>query len=358
MKTNEAFKRWLLLSAVIAIASAVDITDIKQLDAAKKGNDRRIVLQDIHVPAGSTLNLENLKPHTTVIVNGKITFGYKEWRGPLIKISGRNIKVEGTKGSLIDGDGARWWDGRGGNGGKVKPKLITLRLTDSEVSNLNFKNSPAHGVAVFKCRNVKIHHITFDDKDGHTKGGHNTDAFDVGNSDRVTISDCYVDNQDDCLAVNSGTRIVFEKNTCIGGHGISIGSIGGRSNNVVDDVLVKDCKVINNDNGIRIKTKSDATGLVKNVKFINVELENIKNIGISILGNYANGGPSGQLTPGIPIQDLVIDNVHGTVQPQGVNIKVWVVDAARWTWKSNVTGGKKTDWCQGIPSGVNIACGV
>ena len=34
-----------------------------------------------------------------------------------------------------------------------------------------------------------------------------------------------VKSQDDCLAINKGSNIVFQRNTCIGGHGISIGSI-------------------------------------------------------------------------------------------------------------------------------------
>ena len=29
-------------------------------------------------------------------------------------------------------------------------------------------------------------------------------------------------NQDDCLAINKGSNIVFQGNTCSGGHGISI----------------------------------------------------------------------------------------------------------------------------------------
>nr|AHG54222.1 polygalacturonase 16 [Lygus lineolaris] len=342
----------------ISAVAAVDVWNIQQLEAAKKGKDKHIIIKDLNVPAGTTLNLERLKPGTTVVFSGRVTFGYEEWEGNLIKISGKNVRIEGGPGSLIDGEGARWWDGQGRNDGKKKPKLISLQLTDSVVTNLNFKNSPAHGVSINKCKNLHISNINFNNKDGHTLGGHNTDAFDVGNSDVVTIADCYVENQDDCLAINSGTRIVFERNTCIGGHGISIGSVGGRSNNIVEDVTVRDCKVINNDNGVRIKTNKDKTGRVTNVRFINVELQNIRKAGISIQGNYANSGAKGDPTGGVPIQDLVIDNVHGTVNPKGTNIVVWVANASKWTWNSFVTGGGRKANCTGIPAGVEIPCGV
>lgn len=52
--------------------------------------------------------------------------------------------------------------------------------------------------------------------------GHNTDAFDVGSSSDITITGAKVYNNDDCLAVNSGTNIAFNGNYCEGGHGISI----------------------------------------------------------------------------------------------------------------------------------------
>ncbi|KAJ6555275.1 glycoside hydrolase [Mycena sp. CBHHK59/15] len=49
----------------------------------------------------------------------------------------------------------------------------------------------------------------------------NTDGFDVA-AHNVTIESSTVTNQDDCLAINRGTNIVFQGNTCSGGHGISV----------------------------------------------------------------------------------------------------------------------------------------
>lgn len=39
---------------------------------------------------------------------------------------------------------------------------------------------------------------------------------------RLTPLSSTIHNQDDCLAINKGSNIVFQRNTCIGGHGISI----------------------------------------------------------------------------------------------------------------------------------------
>ena len=38
-----------------------------------------------------------------------------------------------------------------------------------------------------------------------------------------------IHNQDDCIAINKGSNIVFQRNSCTGGHGISIVSLRRRS---------------------------------------------------------------------------------------------------------------------------------
>lgn len=47
--------------------------------------------------------------------------------------------------------------------------------------------------------------MTIDNSAGDSGGGHNTDGFDIGSSSNVVISGAKVYNQDDCVAVNSGT---------------------------------------------------------------------------------------------------------------------------------------------------------
>lgn len=48
--------------------------------------------------------------------------------------------------------------------------------------------------------------MTIDDSDGDAGDrGHNTDGFDIGTSSNVNIDGAKVYNQDDCVAVNSGT---------------------------------------------------------------------------------------------------------------------------------------------------------
>jgi polygalacturonase len=90
-----------------------------------------IVLSNVAVPSGTTLDLSNLKDDTTVIFEGETTWGYKEWDGPLLQIKGTGIDIKGASGAVLNANGAKWWDGEGSNGGKTKPKFFYVRLVPS-----------------------------------------------------------------------------------------------------------------------------------------------------------------------------------------------------------------------------------
>lgn len=99
-----------------------------------------------------------------------------------------------------------------------------------------------------------LENINIDASDGDADDlGANTDCFDIGASDGVTITGAVCKNQDDCVAVNSGTNIKFVDGTCSGGHGLSIGSVGGRDDNTVENVYFESSTISNSQNGVRIK---------------------------------------------------------------------------------------------------------
>ncbi|KAL6722019.1 Polygalacturonase 1 [Lecanora helva] len=318
-----------------------------------------IILDNIAVPAGETLDLTGLESGTHVTFQGTTTFGYKEWAGPLISISGSSLTVSGAPDSILDGQGSRWWDTKGSNGGKKKPKFFYAhKMKSSSIAGITIKDSPVQVFSINGAQDLDLTDITIDNSAGDAGGlGHNTDAFDVGSSSGVTISGANVKNQDDCLAVNSGSDITFTGGTCSGGHGLSIGSVGGRSDNDVSNVLVSNSTVSNSDNGyftgVRIKTVSGATGSVSNVTYSSITLDTIAKYGIVIEQDYENGSPTGDPTAGVPITDVTLENISGSVDDSGKNVYILCASCSEWTWDNvRVTGGKKAD-CQGLPTGVS-----
>lgn len=357
------------LAALLPMISAAP-AEVKRADACTftdaasaikgKASCSTITLNNIAVPAGTTLDLTKLKTGTKVIFQGTTSFGYKEWEGPLISVSGTDITVTGASGHVIDGNGSKWWDGKGSNGGKTKPNFFYAHsMKQSTIKGLNVKNSPVQFMSINSATDLSVIGVTYDNSAGDSgELGHNTDAFDVGSSQNIYISGAVVHNQDDCLAINSGTNITFTGGSCTGGHGLSIGSVGGRSDNTVDTVHITNSKVINSDNGVRIKTVSGATGKVNGVTFSGITLSNIAKYGIVIEQDYENGSPTGTPTTGVPITDLTVTGVKGTVASSGTNTYLLCGkgSCSGWSWSGNsVTGGKQSTKCQNIPSG-GAAC--
>lgn len=320
-----------------------------------KASCATIVLSALSVPSGTTLDLTGLKSGTHVVFEGTTTFGYEEWSGPLFSVSGTDITVTGASGSKLDGQGAKYWDGKGTNGGKTKPKFFYAHSLKgkSTISGINILNSPVQVFSINGASGLTLSNIHIDNSAGDAgKLGHNTDAFDVGSSSDITISGANVQNQDDCLAINSGTGITFTGGTCSGGHGLSIGSVGGRSDNTVSDIIIESSTVKNSANGVRIKTVSGATGSVSGVTYKDITLSGITSYGVVVQQDYLNGSPTGKPTSGVPITDVTFSNVKGTVSSSATNVYVLCAKCSGWTWDVSVSGGKTSSKCAGLPSGV------
>jgi len=223
---------------------------------------------------------------------------------------------------------------------------------------LNVKNTPVQGFSINSATDLQVLDVTINNSAGDTNElGHNTDAFDVGSSENIYISGATIYNQDDCLAINSGTNITFTGGYCSGGHGISIGSVGGRSDNVVKTVKITNNKIVNSQNGVRVKTVYGATGSVSDVTYSDITLSGITKYGIVIEQDYENGSPTGTPTAGVPITGLTLKKVTGTVASSATDIYVLCASGAcsGWSWSGvSVTGGKKSTKCSNVPS--SAAC--
>lgn len=313
-------------------------------------SSQSITISDLQVPAGETLSLQKLQSGTTVTFTGTTTFAYEEWEGPLVAVSGDSVTIQGD--GVLDGQGAGYWDGKGSNGGSTKPKFFSAHaLNNAIIKDIILRNTPVQAFSI-QSDNLTIDNVKVDDSAG-TANGHNTDGFDIGSSTGVTISNCVVNNQDDCVAINSGENISVSNMTCIGGHGLSVGSVGGRTDNDVSNVSFRSSTVANSQNGLRIKTVSGATGSVKNVTWQEIGLQDITSYGVVIEQDYENGGPSGKATNGVVIDGVTASNISGTMKGGNSAKEVYVLCGSSCTdFNFNevaITGGSK-----GSVNGVEI----
>lgn len=320
------------------------------LVSVSKADCATITLSALTVPSGTTLDLEDLTEGTKVIFEGVTTFEFEEWSGPLVSVSGTDITVTQTSGAYLDGQGALYWDGEGSSGGVTKPKFFAAHsLITSTIENIYIYNAPVQVFSVDTVTTLALTDITVNNIDGDSLGA-NTDGFDIGSSTGVTITGANIYNQDDCVAVNSGSNIIFTGGVCSGGHGLSIGSVGGRSDNTVSDVTFESSEVKDSQNGCRIKTISGDTGSVTGVTYKDITLSGITEYGIVIRQDYDD---SGVATTGVPITDLTMDGISGTVDSGGYNIWIYCGDGScsDWVWEDiDITGGATSTDCQYVPS--------
>ncbi|KAK3376021.1 glycoside hydrolase, partial [Lasiosphaeria ovina] len=246
-------------------------------------NCPNIVSSGLQVLAGQTLDLTKLEKKmelrgVQVTFEGSTTWGYREWTGLLVSVSGTNISIKGAPGSALDGSGELWWD----QDGKQKPKFFRAHsLSNSTIEGIRIVNAPVHVFSINGCTNLTLANVTINNTLGD-RLGKNTDGFDISASSNIKILGAVVYNQDDCVAINSGTDIVFRGGLCVGGHGLSVGSIGGRSNNAVKNVLFENSTMKNSQNGVRIKTKYGENGTVDAVTYRHIQLSNITKYGIPL----------------------------------------------------------------------------
>ncbi|RMZ73466.1 glycoside hydrolase family 28 [Pyrenophora seminiperda CCB06] len=298
-----------------------------------------IILDGITVPGKSTIDLSALKTGTKVTFKGKTFWEYADANYPFITIGGKDVEITAAEGAILDGNGQAWWDGLGSNGGVAKPNhfLEMKKVTGkSSIHDVYIQNYPVHCFSISNCADLDVYHITLNNSAGYapnerSKGlpaAHNSDGFGVASSTNVTVRDSIVINQDDCVAVTSGDQIHVDHMYCNGSHGLSIGSVGGKSNNNVTNISFTNSVVLNAENGARIKSNSNTTGFISNILYENIRLENISIYGIDIQQDYLNGGPTGHATNGVVIEKITMKNITGTATKEARNYYILCGDAS------------------------------
>ncbi|KAH7342127.1 endo-polygalacturonase PG1 [Rhizoctonia solani] len=302
-----------------------------------------INIESFTVPAGKTFSI-SAPDGATINVKGTVTFGVKGWSGPLFELSGKDITFNGN-GYTFNGQGEQYWDGLGSSG-STKPHPMMKIKSSGTFTNLVVKNSPQQCFSIGNDASLTVSKVTVDNSDGNSlngksggkPAGHNTDGFDVSASD-VTIEDSTVSNQDDCIAINKGSNIIFKGNSCTGGHGISIGSIS--SGVTVSSVQILDNTVKNNQNGLRIKTdKSASSSTVSGVTYSGNKITGTTKYGVIIDQSYPS--TLGTAGTGVKISDITFSGTNTVEVASGAKeVEVNCGDCSgTWNWSGlKVSGG-------------------
>ncbi|XP_061353578.1 polygalacturonase QRT2-like [Gastrolobium bilobum] len=224
-----------------------------------------------------------------------------------------NLRVDG--GGLIYGNGKKWWM----NSCKINknlsckdaPTAVTFVECNSlRVANLKSKNAQQMHFRIQRCKNVRVRDMVITAPEDSP----NTDGIHVTETQDIIISDCNIMTGDDCISIVSGSQQVRAINiTCGPGHGISIGSLGADNSEAeVFDVLVNSSTLIGTDNGVRIKTWQGGSGFARNIRFMNIEMQNVYNP-IFIDQKYCDQStPCPEQGSAVELSDVRYQNIKGT----------------------------------------------
>jgi hypothetical protein len=211
--------------------------------------------------------------------------------------------IDGRGGNNLNGETVSWWtqiplDPR--------PRMIQMvQANNFTLYKITLQNSPKFHVFgtgnFFTAWGVKITAPTTSP---------NTDGIDPSGSHDITITNSYISDGDDHIAIKAGvghvSNITISHNRLFQGHGVSIGSEtnAGAENILVTDFVMDGASALNQ-NVIRIKSDSSKGGEVKNITYENICA---RNPGHPLVFNPFNSSSTGTLFPNV--HDIVVHNMH------------------------------------------------
>ncbi|KAI6155627.1 glycoside hydrolase family 28 protein [Pisolithus tinctorius] len=342
----------LTLLSILILASATsagsDCTGVIQSlnDVASAVQCKTVNIYGFTVPANQGFVL-NLLDGTTVNVYGDIEFSDGFTKGPLFTVTGNDITFNGND-HKWNGSGPSYWDGKGGSGGLTKPNPVMSVGITGTFSGVYLLNSPMIAFEIWNGPLI-IDGVTVDNREGNyansrsdgVAAGRNTDGFDVG-GDGITIQNCVVINQDDCIAISWGTNITVHNNYCESGHGISLTS--SISDTVIENIVISNNTFVDSEQALRIKTSQTTQGSrVSNVVYTHNSASGCTDFGVLITQSY----PAALGTPGngVDISNVTfsgLNNISTTSSAYMVAVNCGVDSCiGPWDWSGLATDGGK-----------------
>ncbi|KAF5354908.1 hypothetical protein D9756_005522 [Leucocoprinus leucothites] len=286
--------------------------------------DKRIQLEgtlrfdpDIPYWTGVGLNLASSSPRLTSIVRTdssshsrlRSRFGFWEER----------ILYSQEAGLLTELARQAWYDAFASNSTLLRPIVLTIfQASNVLVEDITYVNGPEWHNLVNEANGVVFNNIRINAGSTSSHTAKNTDGWNIYRSDDVTIRNSVIVNGDDCVAFKpNATNVLVENLDCTGSHGISVGSLGQFPGmfDVVQNVLAKNIKMSNAQNGARIKAWAGpnvGSGIVQNITFDGFVESKVDNPVVIDQCYMTDADACAEFPSNTFIQDIVFRNISGT----------------------------------------------
>jgi len=225
--------------------------------------------------------------------NTRIEGHFQQWLPALVNaVESDHLRITGE--GTLDGSGTPFWaafrtaiaaDRNTKNLDVPRPRLVIIQKSkDVQVSGIHFLNSGFWNLHIYNCDGVTVDGLDIKAGDGSPS----TDGMDIDSSRNVTIKNCTISVNDDCIALkgSKGPFALNDKDSppvehirvsdCTFVHGGSIVTVGSEAT-IVRDVVVEHCKAGGpNSRGIsviRLKLRPDTPETYEDIHFKDITLD-------------------------------------------------------------------------------------
>lgn len=225
-----------------------------------------------------------------------------------------NVTIEGP--GTIDGNGAKFFTGRGDNTGPgqnsaegyfQRPHLMVFyRCKNLLIRDVFLTASAYHCARILQCQRVRLDGVRI-----YNRVNLNNDGFHINSSEYVHIANCDVVCQDDACALFGSNKFVTVTN-CAFSTRWSVFRFGGGQ---AENIAISNC-VIYDTYGCPIKMRCGARSRFENIMFSNLILKNVT--GPISIGLDSSRGAAGAAQPvkGV-VRNIAFNGIRATVVAQG-----------------------------------------
>lgn len=164
----------------------------------------------------------------------------------------------------------------------LRPVLLSFRNCERVLlKGVTFQNSPCWNLHPLWCKDLTVTDITVRNPHYSTNG----DGIDIEACENVVLTDSSFDVGDDAICIKSGKdadgrrhgipckNLIIKNCTVYHGHGGFV--VGSEMSGGVENILVKDCRFLGTDVGLRFKSTRGRGGVVKNIWCDNIYMKDI-----------------------------------------------------------------------------------
>jgi len=195
----------------------------------------------------------------------------------------------------------------------LRPVLVSLRSCDRILlEGVTFQNSPCWNLHPLWCRNLTVRGITVRNPHYSTNG----DGIDIESCENVILTGSTFDVGDDAICIKSGKdadgrrharvcrNLLIEDCTVYHGHGGFV--VGSEMSGGVERILVRHCRFLGTDVGLRFKSTRGRGGLVRDIWCEDILMKDIVSYGV-IFNLYYAGVAATEMQGGAAADILPVD---------------------------------------------------